>query len=112
MPDIFLSAYGLESPYTGSCINTRDSVYPVCNGGGERHDQTHHVKIILGGGGLVAESCLSHVTPWTVAHQPPLPMGFSQARILERVAISLSRCSSPPRDQTQVSCIAGRFFNN
>ena len=36
--------------------------------------------------------------------------GISQARILEWVAISFSRASSWPRDQTQVSCIAGRFF--
>ena len=33
-----------------------------------------------------------------------------QARILEWVAISFSRRSSQPRDWTQVSCIAGRFF--
>ena len=32
------------------------------------------------------------------------------ARILEWVVISLSRGSSWPRDQTQVSCIAGGFF--
>ena len=37
---------------------------------------------------------------------------ISQARILEWVAISFSRGSSQPRDQTQVSCIAGRFFMN
>ena len=36
--------------------------------------------------------------------------GISQARILEWVAISSSRGSSWPRDQTRVSCIAGRFF--
>ena len=39
-------------------------------------------------------------------------MGFLQARILEWVAISFSRDSSRPRDQTQVSCIAGRFFTD
>ena len=33
-----------------------------------------------------------------------------QARILEWVAISFSRGSSQPRDQTKVSCIAGRCF--
>ena len=33
-----------------------------------------------------------------------------QARILEWVAIPFSRGSSQPRDQTQVSHIAGRFF--
>ena len=29
-----------------------------------------------GGGGLVTKSCLSLVTPWTVACQTPLFMGF------------------------------------
>jgi len=43
-------------------------------------------------------------------HESPLSMGFFQARILEQVAISSSRGSSWPRDQTQVSRIAGRFF--
>ena len=36
--------------------------------------------------------------------------GTSQARILEWVAISYSRGSSLPRDQTHICCIAGRFF--
>ena len=36
--------------------------------------------------------------------------GILQARILEWVALPSSRGSSRPRDQTQVSCIAGRFF--
>ena len=36
--------------------------------------------------------------------------GILQARILEWVAISCSKGSSQPRDWTQVSCIAGRFF--
>ena len=35
---------------------------------------------------------------------------ISQARILEWFAISYSRVSSWPRDQIQISCIAGRFF--
>ena len=37
-------------------------------------------------------------------------MGILQARIVEWVAMPSSRGSSQPRDQTQVSCIAGRFF--
>ena len=61
---------------------------------------------------LVVQS-LSHVqlfvTPWTVAHQALLSMGF-QARVLEWVAISFSRGSSWPRDQTCISCTGGRFF--
>ena len=37
--------------------------------------------------------------------------GILQARILEWVAISFSRGSSPPRDRAQVSRIAGRHLN-
>ena len=36
--------------------------------------------------------------------------GILQARTLEWVAFSFSRGYSQPRDQTQVSCTAGRFF--
>ena len=36
--------------------------------------------------------------------------GISQPRILESVAISFSRESSWPMDQTHVSCLPGRFF--
>ena len=36
--------------------------------------------------------------------------GILQTRILEWVAMPFSRGSSQPRGQTQVSCIAGRFF--
>ena len=38
--------------------------------------------------------------------------GTLQARILELVAFPFSRGSSRPRDQTQVSCTAGRFFTS
>ena len=37
-------------------------------------------------------------------------LGILQARTLEWVSIPFSRGSSWPRDQSQVSCIAGRFF--
>ena len=36
--------------------------------------------------------------------------GILEARILEWVAISSSRRSSQSRDQTQISCTAGKFF--
>ena len=47
-------------------------------------------------------------TPWTIAPQAPLSMGFFQARTLEWVAVSFSRGSSQPRDRTCVSCF-GRW---
>ena len=42
--------------------------------------------------------------------QAPLSMGILQARILEWVVMPSSRASSQPRDQTQVSRIAGGGF--
>ena len=40
------------------------------------------------------------------------PHGILQARILEWVAFPFSRGSSQPKDQTQVSRIAGGFFTS
>ena len=42
----------------------------------------------------------------------PMNYGILQARILEWVAVPFSRGSSQPRDQTQVSHIAGEFFTS
>ena len=39
-------------------------------------------------------------------------LGILQARILEWIAFPFSRRSSQPRDQIQVSCMAGWFFTN
>ena len=47
----------------------------------------------------------------TAACQAPLSMGFSR-RELAWVAISFSRGSSCPKNQTRASCITGRFFTN
>ena len=63
-----------------------------------------------GCGSLGAKSCPTHATPWT--EEPGRLQGILQARILEWVAISFSRGPSQPRNQTQVSCIVGRFFTN
>ena len=38
--------------------------------------------------------------------------GILQARILRWVAFPFPRGSSQPRDRTQVSCTAGRFFTS
>ena len=77
---------------------------------------------------VVASANQSHNSPWTKSESevaqlcPTLcdPMDCSlpgssvhrifQARVLEWVAISFSRGSSRPRDQTQVSHVAGRRF--
>ena len=48
--------------------------------------------------------CVDYSPPGSSVH------GILQVRILEWVAISSSRGSSQPEDQTQVSCIAGKLF--
>ena len=55
----------------------------------------------------VAQSCRTLCDPmdYTVC-------GILQARILEWVAVPFSRGSSQPRDRTQMSHIAGRFFTS
>ena len=64
----------------------------------------------------VKYSLLSHfqlfVTPWTVSLPGSFVHRIFQASILERVAISFSRGSSRPRDQTCVSCIGRQIFNH
>ena len=58
-------------------------------------------------------SCVQlSATPWTVAHQAPLSMGFS-GKNTGVGSISSSRGSSQPRDRTQFlvsPALAGRFF--
>ena len=58
---------------------------------------------------LVTQSCLTLCDPKDCSPPGSSVHGIIQARILERVAMSSSRGSSQPRDQTQVSHIAGRF---
>ena len=48
-------------------------------------------------------------TLWTVAHQAPLSMEFP-GKNTGVVAMPSSRGCSRPKDQTHISCTAGRFF--
>ena len=59
----------------------------------------------------VAQSCPTLCNPVDCSLPGFSVHGILQARILEWVAISLSRGSSRPRDRTQVSRIGGRHFN-
>ena len=69
-------------------------------------------------GGRLCHSRLCLVAQWSPAPCNPMDCsppgcsvhGIPQARILEWVAIPASRGSSQPRDRTQISHIAGRFF--
>ena len=57
-----------------------------------------------------AQSCLTLRDPMDYSPPDSLVHGILQAIILEWVAMPFSRGSSWPRDQTQVSHIAGGFF--
>ena len=59
---------------------------------------------------LVAQSCPTLCNPMDGSPPGSSVHGILQARILKWIAIPFSRRSSQPRDQTRVSCIAGRFF--
>ena len=61
---------------------------------------------------LVAQSCPALCNPLNCSPPGSSVLGIFQARVLEWVAISLSRGSSPPRGWTWVSCIAGGFSAN
>ena len=58
----------------------------------------------------VTQSWLTLCHPMDCSPPGSFLHGFLKVRILEWVAITFSRGFSNPRDQTWVSCIAGRFF--
>ena len=74
----------------------------ICPNPENEHPQCVYMK--------VAQSCPTLCKPMNCSPPGSSVRGILQARILERVAIPVSRRSSQPRDQTQVSCIAGTFF--
>ena len=55
---------------------------------------------------LVAQSCPTLATPWTVARQAPPSTEFSRQEYWSRLPFPSAG------DWTQVSCIAGRFFTS
>ena len=63
------------------------------------------------GGGLVAQSCLTLATLWTVARQASLPLGFSRQECRSRLPFPPPG-SSWLRDRTCTSCTAGGFFTD
>ena len=68
--------------------------------------------LCLEGEGEVAQSCPTLFNSMDCSLAGSFIHGIFQARVLEWVAISFSRESSWPRDQTWVSYAAGRFFTN
>ena len=61
-------------------------------------------------GYVSAQSCLTPHDPMDCSPSGSSVHGILQATMLEWVANSSSRRSPWPRDQIQVSCLAGRFF--
>ena len=59
---------------------------------------------------LVTQPCPTLYDPMDCSLPDSSVHGIFQARILEWVTIPFSRGSFQPRDRTQISCIAGRFF--
>ena len=60
---------------------------------------------------MFVQSCPTLCDPMDYSLPGSSVYGIFQARILEWVAISLSRGSSQSRDWTQVSCTAGRLYH-
>ena len=59
---------------------------------------------------VLRQLCLTLCNPMGYRLPGSSVQGILQARIPEWFAIPFSRGSSQPRDQAQVSCIAGGFF--
>ena len=69
------------------------------------------LTMLLGIYSVLSHSVVSgSATPWTVALQAPLSMEFSRQEYWSGLLAALLRGTSQPRDQTQVSLIAGGFF--
>ena len=70
-----------------------------------------HLFVYAARSGICTQS-LSHVRLCDPRTNPPGSSvhGLLQARILEGVAVSFSKGSSPPRDRTCIFCLAGGFY--
>ena len=76
----------------------------------KRNKEVQYLPAVIHEKVLVAQSCPTRWNPMDYSPPGSSVHGILQARILEWVAIPFSKGSSWPKDQTQVSCIAGRFF--
>ena len=87
-----------KNPFQKLCMNTDMALFWANAGTGSR--------------GVVIKSCMILVTPWTVAHQAALSMGFPRQEYWRMGSHSFPRGSSRPRDWTWLSCNLGRFSTN
>ena len=63
-----------------------------------------------GGGGLVAKLCLTRATPWTVAYQAPLFMGFSRQEYWSGLPFSSPGDLPGSEIEPPSPALAGGFF--
>ena len=97
---------GLVAPRHVGSTQSRDQPHVPCTGKADSLSLDHQVKLKV----LVTQSCPTLCDPMDCSLPGSSVHGILQARILEWVAIPVSGGSSQPRDQTWVSCIAGKFF--
>ena len=65
---------------------------------------------MLGGGGLVAKSCPTLATPWSVACQAPLSVGFPRQEYLSRLLFLSPGDLPDPGIELGSPALAGGFF--
>ena len=113
----------MTNPFQYSCLENpmdRGAWWATQSTGCKESDTTERLHFHFHGGDgfykcvkvkvLVAQSYVTLCDPVDCSLPGSSVPGILQARILERVAVSFSRGSSQPRDQTWVSCTAGGFF--
>ena len=65
---------------------------------------------MLGGGGLVAKLCPTLATPWSVACQAPLSVGFPRQEYLSRLLFLSPGDLPDPGIELGSPALAGGFF--
>ena len=106
-----LAYLSITTVYTKKQTNKQNQEYYTSLSGWQEISPSFFTQVVFE---RESESEIAQSCPTVQPHDYRLP-GFSihgifQARILEWVAISFSRRSSQPRDQTQVSSIVSRCF--
>ena len=99
-------AAGKQAPSTQpgiqrSCDHSLVRTFLLAADGVSSHVLSHRERgcsgSLLGGAGLVAKSCLTLATPWTVARQAPLSKGFSRQEYWSGLPFPSPGESSQPR---------------